>query len=214
MEADKTPLHGGGFPLLITPEADIFGGDVVIGPDLDTKLSGALSVARAVIPEDLKCSKTGVLECLQRKEVFDNITNKMKNCMAGLDSFERRKGDGSTETIYLSFSPVWAPSLDPLNPADFASGAYLKSHSCIYSLALAESEEGIQQAFREVEDKLYYQTRIAIFCLTILIFVAVVFALLISHRVTRSITEPMVYLLVTIRSVEKRVSIKSFLSLT
>mmetsp|Transcript_3599 Transcript_3599/g.7179 ORF Transcript_3599/g.7179 Transcript_3599/m.7179 type:complete len:1732 (-) Transcript_3599:138-5333(-) len=201
LEPDKAPHH---FPLLITPEADNFGGDVVIGPGLDAKISEALSVAGAIIPEDLKCSKDGAPECLRRKDAFDDITNKMKSCAKGTARFERRKADGGTETIFLSYAPVRTPFLEPLNPAEFTSGAYLKNYSCIYSLALVESEDGMQQPFREVEEKLYDQTRIAIICLAFLIFVAFVFALLISHRVARSITEPMVYLLETIRSLEKK----------
>lgn len=205
LEPDENPLQRGGFPLLITPEADNFGGDVVIGPGFDPRLSAALPVASVVVPADVKCSADGNRECYWRKRKFDEITDKMKSCAEGTASFERRTSSGGTETVYISYSPVRTPFLDPTDAADFAKGANLKNDSsCIYSLALAETEEGLKQPFRQVEDELYDQTRIAIICLTCLISLAVVLALLISYHVTSSITEPMVYLLETVRSLEKK----------
>eukprot|EP00977_Amphora_coffeiformis_P023461 scaffold13448_cov180-Amphora_coffeaeformis.AAC.1 len=189
-----TPLRQMGFPLLITADTDSMGGDVVIGPGFYRKESAAVPVASIVIKEDLKCAEDGNPECIQRVNKFNEIRKKMKDCMTGATSFSRRTADGDTETVYVAFAPVHVPFLDPVNSANFARGAFL-GNTCIYSLALAETEVGIKEPFRAVEEDYNDQTRIAIVILACLIFLAIVIAVIVAYIVARSITEPMLYLL-------------------
>ena len=198
----NTPTQPGGFHLLITPGEDNFGGDVVIGPGFLHKEEAAKPVANVVIPNDLLCSRSRKQDCLVRRNDFDSITTKMKTCKEGTESFLRRTDDGTVQKLYLSYFPVRAPFLDLSDPSDFKSGATIAKESCIYSLAIAETEQGLKQPFTSVEDDLHRQVKIAIGCLSGLILLAVAMALFISHNVTRSITEPMRYLLEVIQSVQ------------
>eukprot|EP00977_Amphora_coffeiformis_P002992 scaffold569_cov165-Amphora_coffeaeformis.AAC.25 len=198
-----TPLQDG-FPLLITPDSDNASGDVVIGPGFDQKKSTAVPVTSLVVPQDLDCAENESEDCLWRVKEFNAITDKMKNCMAGVDSFERLVDNGDTEKMYIAYAPVKTPFLDPTDSSDFRKGALLKNDRCIYSLALVETEKGLKQPFRGVEEKYHHQTRIAMACLAVIIFFAVAIAVVVSYLVTRSIAGPMLHLLEIIESVDSK----------
>lgn len=197
----NTPLQEGGFPLLVTPTVDNFGGDVVIGPGFDGSNSSAKPVASIVVPTDIACAEAGDSDCETRKQEFSKIAASMKACETGTQSFVRRSASGREERYYISYAPVKTVFMDPVNSADFASGA-LRTDSCVYSLALVEKEDGIKRPFSDVEEDLEEQTRVAIGILAGMIFFALAFAIIVSYYVARSITEPMRYLLDVIRSVE------------
>ena len=199
----STPLQDG-FPLLITTESDNTGGDAVIGPGFDQKKSTAVPVASLVIPQDIECAGVGNEDCIRREKEFKAIIDKMKKCTTGVDLFSRLGVNGDTEMMYIAYAPVETPFLDPTDSSDFGRGAVTKSDRCIYSLALVESEIGLKQPFREVQEKYKKQTYIAMACLGVIIFFAVVIAVYVSYLAARSIAGPMPYLLEIIQSVDEK----------
>ena len=202
LDFNNTPTKGGGFPLLITTSVDNFGGDCVIGPG-HTANDPARPIIESVMPADIYCAEAGDENCLGRKAEFEEIIASMKACATGTASFTRLTKSGDVELLYISYAPVTTRFLTPADSSDFARGAELWE-SCVYSFALVETATGLQEPFSDVEEELHDQIRIAIGCLSGVIFLAVVLALVVSRRVARSITEPIGYLLEVIRSVQRK----------
>jgi hypothetical protein len=73
----------------------------------------------------------------------------------------------------------------------------------VYSLALAQSKASILKPFKAIEDRMYRSIRLAIISLSVVIAVAAFLVVYFSHRLASSITEPMVYLLDLIRSINR-----------
>jgi hypothetical protein len=124
----------------------------------------------------------------------------MKVGKTGNATFYRTNEEGVQEQVYLAFAPVAVQSFLPVDSADFSRG--LKSSKYfIYSLALAETEAGLLERFDPIEQETQQQIRVAIGILSTLLAVATILVIYISLQVTKSIAEPMVYLLDIIRSI-------------
>ena len=192
---NATPLSDGGFPILVAIEGQS-DGDTVIGPGY--KLSDPpASIASKVLEHDVDCDdKT----CRSNAEAFNAIVSNMKAGKTGNASFYRTNEAGGQERVHMAFAPVAIRSLVPVNSADFSRG--LKSSMyLIYSLALAETESGLIERFDPIEEETQQQIRISIGVLASLLAVATILVVYISLQVTKSIAEPMVYLLDIIRSI-------------
>lgn len=179
------------------------GGNVVLGPGFAPAESSAKPVTEVVIPNDSECLQTDEA-CASRKRNFVDIADRMTDCRIGTDSFLRQTDAGGIEMIHISFAPVQSTFLDPPDSSDFSRGAFLRSDACVYSLALAETDEGIKEPFRSVEDDVEQQIRIAVGCLAVVIAGALLAAFFVSYYVARSVTEPMIGLLEGIRSIGKK----------
>lgn len=203
LSPENTPLKEGGFSLLITSTRVEEGeGDVVIGPGFDQKSTPSLPVAKVAIAADLDCASAGNSLCEANVRHFDEIVSKMKDCRTGAESFIRSTGTGGTQKMHISYAPVRAAFLDPVDASDFSRGASLRMDptECVYSLALVETEEGMMERFGEVEDDLRGQAVVAFCSFAGVIALALVIAILVSYCVAKSIAEPMLALVSVIRS--------------
>lgn len=193
--SQETKLEDGGFPFLVSagvgPEAD-----TVIGPGYGVD-DPPTSISNLILPYDKDCS-TGV--CTSHIEAFGKIVMDMKSGGTGNATFERSGENGVPETILLSYNPVRILGFRPVDSSDFSRGLVATDY-VIYSLALAESENGILEAFEPIKEVTNQQIAIAIGVASVLLLFAAVLVVYISLRVTESIAEPMVYLLQLIRSI-------------
>jgi hypothetical protein len=197
-----TPLSTGGFPLMITVETDAFNGDVVIGPSFNGSVT-AQPVSKVVMPLDQDCTAHGKLHCTVHNQEFEKIVEAMKAGNTSSVSFGRTTVEGGTETVYMSFAPVTVRYLKTADASDFSRGALVSDH-VIYSLGLAETEDGIVEPFVEVMDDMHRQVNVAIGILVAVIVVAVVLTICMSYVFAHSISEPMCRLLGLISSLNQR----------
>ena len=196
----STPLSVGGFPLLITVGTDAFGGDTVIGPGFSGSFS-AIPVSQVVIPFDQNCTRDGGSKCIDRKRRFMEIVESMKTGKTSTERFERtaNDGDGGTETVFIAYSPIAVKFLDPVMSSDFSRGA-LSDDYLIYSIGLAETEQGVLAPFEGIRQDMERQKHVAIGILVAVIVIAFAADLYISYLVARSISEPMQFIIGLIRS--------------
>ena len=200
LTSSSTPFSKGGFPLLITPTTDIFGGDTVIGPGLNGSVSSQ-PVSLVVMPYDQDCGDDS--RCVRRQQQFDRIAESMKAGNTSTEMFERTTASGGTETVYMAYTPIIVNYLDPVDSSDFTRGARVANHFT-YSLGFAETVEGLLEPFGAIQEDMQRQINVAIGILAAVIVIAVLATIGISYLVARSISEPMACLLELIRLVNRR----------
>lgn len=187
---EETPLARGGFPILITSKKDgVAQAETVIGPNF-SRSETARPIAPLVLEKEQNCNST---VCEVNRNAFEDVVRAMQNGESNRTAFYRLREDGTQEKVYIAFAPVLVKSYCPVNSSDFARGVK-ESEYLVYSLALAETEEGALEPFEAVEKSTEKQVYIAIGVLTLAIAVALVAVLFFSHRVATSITEPMLFL--------------------
>jgi len=196
LATSNTYVGDGGFVLMITLDADQFGGDTIIGPGVSGTSDG-LAVSEAVIPYDINCAST---TCKNRVNEFSNIVKSMKNGEKGTTEFVRTTADGGSEHLVISYAPSETRFLEATDASDFARGA-VPVNEKIYSVGLVETRDSIFEPFDEAEDDMSRQLNASIAVLSCFVFAAVVLAVFVSYRVARSISEPMLYLLEMIRCI-------------
>lgn len=197
-EGNNTKLAPGGFPFVITGLVDMTGADTVIGPGFSLKVDPSIPIGDVVLPFDNPCPGS---DCTYRSD-FEEIRERMQNGESGSASFVRTTLDGSLETVHVAFAPIKANVFVPVNGSDFSRGVNV-SEFLVYSLALAETEEGLLAPFAKVESEIHKTIGIAIGVLACVIILSTAFVIYISNRITVSMTEPMIYLLQLIQHINK-----------
>eukprot|EP00934_Nitzschia_sp_Nitz4_P004295 Nitzschia sp. Nitz4//scaffold3_size479765//268429//273580//NITZ4_000112-RA/size479765-snap-gene-1.403-mRNA-1//-1//CDS//3329550794//4285//frame0 len=192
-----TVLNVGGFPVLVTVDGEA--DDTVIGPNYSLA-DPPTSIIDKVLAYDVSGCEHSV--CVPNIEEFEAILKKMKAGEAGGASFNRTTASGGQELVHIAFAPVGVESLRALNSSDFSRGL-ISSELLIYSLALAETEEGMMRGFAQIEETTDSAVQFAIAFLSTLLVLATTLVGFLSRHVARSITEPLVYLLETIKSIRK-----------
>lgn len=193
----STPLATGGFPLLITPGTDTFGGDTVLGPGLNGSVSSQ-PVSKVVMRYDQDCGDDA--QCIKRQKEFDEIAALMKSGNTSRKTFDRTTAQGDIETVFIVYTPITVKYLDPVDSSDFTRGARV-ANQFSYSLGLVETVQGLLEPFGVIEADMQRHINVAIGVLAAVIFLAVVTTVGISYLVARSISEPMICLLELIRLV-------------
>ncbi|KAL7569171.1 hypothetical protein ACA910_016997 [Epithemia clementina (nom. ined.)] len=181
------------FPLsfLITPDADIYGGDIVVGSN-KSQWSPSL-----MIDELFQDDGNNHVE---RLEFEEDILTKMKLGQSGSGRFSRRQQDGKVEKFVVAYAPVNQTILLPLDPGRLDAGAYAVTMT-IYSVAVVMSDKGVRESFTEAEGEMYGDlNRLAMIDAALILFLSIVF-LVIVCKVTIHVTRPMIVLLETVRNI-------------
>jgi hypothetical protein len=197
---EHTPLSDGGFPILVAAQSDDCC-DTVIGPDFSDNET-AKSISKVVLPIDSTCQGIPKSECASNLAAFYEIVRSMKAGNAKNETFIRKKSGGGNETVHTAYAPVTVKRFRPINSSDFSRGV-IASDYLIYSLGLAEAEVGLLGPFEQIGEDTEKHTNAALGVLSALIAAATVVVIYLSHRVTRTITESMLYLLGLIRSINR-----------
>lgn len=195
--ADSSDRTGTGFPILITV-VDDSGGDTVVAPGFSLADGVSKPISEVLLPLDTKCQES---ECSSHLAQFGDIVKSMKHGDSGITTFSR-KTNFSEEIVYMSYAPVIVNSKRPVDVSDFSRGV-ISSDYLVYSLAFAETESVILESFEQSENNMERQIRISIGILSAVITAAALIVIYVSHRTTMSITEPMLYLLDLIRSMNR-----------
>jgi hypothetical protein len=188
---------GLGFPILITAHGDSEG-DTVVGPGFSSSDGISKFISEVMLPLDTKCEES---ECASRLAQFDDIVKSMKHGNSSYAKF-LRKTNTSEEIVHIAYSPVTVKSLRPTDASDFSRGV-ASSEYLVYSLAFAVTDAVIREPFEQSEEKMEQQIKVSIGILSAVITAAAFIVIYLSHRITVSITEPMLYLLDLIRSINR-----------
>ena len=126
----------------------------------------------------------------------------MKEGNAGSSVFTRTGPDGAEEVVDISYAPVIVKHLRALDSSDLSRGVE-RENIIIYSLALAETEDGITQSFQSIDSVVKTDVNICIAVLSVLIFVSATLTIYIAYRVTSSMISPILDLLVVIQDINR-----------
>ena len=128
---DDTVIGPGvqGFPIVITPDEDIFGGNTVIGPGYNLS-AGSTPILELIVPEDSNGTRNF--------NEFNDVVARMDNGESGSVLFTRTR-NGKEEKVFLAFAPVNVRVLRPLDHRYFAAGTNM-STNLIYGLAVGIAE--------------------------------------------------------------------------
>jgi hypothetical protein len=187
----------GGFPILIAVQGNA--SDTIVGPGVSIDQE-PVSIAEGVLPYDMNCTDDS--ECTERLNIFLKIVEEMKNGESAVTLFKRKKENGQLETMHIAYAPVSVPKITFINSSDYSRGVQ-RSDLLVYSFAIVEPEESVLIPFRAIEDTMKKQANLAIIVITAVILVASLLVVYFSHRLTKSFTEPMIYLLHLIRYINK-----------
>ena len=195
---ENTYFGSDGFPILIAVD-DSDNPETIIGPGVSEGQDSSF-ISEGVLPFDAKCIDDD--DCSERMNAFNAIIGSMKNGESKETSFTRKTQSEEVETLHVAYSPVYVTSVRPVNSSDYSRGVNREKIQ-VYSLALAETEEGILMPFQQIKASTKRQTNVAIGVLTVVIVAATLSIIYISHRLAMSFTEPMIYLLHLIRYINK-----------
>ena len=116
--------------------------DTIIGPGHDIGDDPA-AIADVILPLDALDSKN--------RDDFANVIYEMKEGQSGEVLFTRKSAEnGAEEKIMLAYAPVYARTLSPARPDDFARGSN-SSRMLLYSVAVARLETTLAKPFTEIE---------------------------------------------------------------
>ncbi|CAB9499287.1 expressed unknown protein [Seminavis robusta] len=193
LSSNRTPLATGGFHILVTTIADGGGGDGVIGPNHTVK-DAARPIGEIVNAHNESC-KSSVCG-------FAAIVKSMKAGEANSDVFTMDGPDGLPVTMHIAYSPVNVKMFRQVNASDFTRGVEEIIHT-LYSVALVEPEASFLLPFEQAEEDIQQVIRVGLAVLAIVIVIAAILVIILSQRITVSMTEPMQYLLELIRQINR-----------
>lgn len=199
---ENTRLAEDGFPLLITAERDVSTANILSAPGVDFASSGLeFESVEDLLLNDDKCNGDEQSDSCKRRRHFEAIVRDMEDGASNSTSFHRAK-DGELEKVFIAYAPVSIPSFRAIDPSDIRRGLH-ENVSVVYSLALAETEEGLYKTFRAqrrtIADIVYISLGIFLGIIG-LTYTVVVY---LSSKVSRSITYPTSKLLVLVIAVNR-----------
>ena len=199
LNSQNTPFGEGGFPVMITPGNDNFGGDTVIAPGYSSAL-GSRPIGEVILAMggESTCLES---DCAGIEDIFETIL-KMKRGEEGLANLPLSTYSGSAAPAYVAYAPVKVKSLTPLDSSDFARGVN-STDRMIYSLALVETEQSILGPFIAIEEDVARQRNIALIILCTAIVLSTLLVVYLSSKFAASIANPMLYLLDLIRHINR-----------
>ena len=157
----------------------------MVGPGYTIEGGKGYPIGDLVLQHD--CTDLQDVKCTHRRE-FENILLDMRAGKTGSTSFTRTTATGDIETVYLAYAPVISRDFAPKNSSDFSRGVDLYN-SLIFSLAVAEPEQGFLLPFQQSID-VQRIINVALGVLLALIVLAACIVTLIASRITVSITNP------------------------
>jgi hypothetical protein len=194
-----TPFTEGGFPVLIAVQ-EIPKENTILGPGYNIG-DNATEISRVVLRRDYDCNSA---LCEARIDVFRAIVASMNSGESNTTNFTRGSQNGHEELVHISYAPVKLKGIRPLDSSDFGRGVEVIEYD-IYSLGLCETEDGLLQPFKMIEDDISSAIRWVVGCIATGIFFGALFVIYISYAVTMSVTEPMLNLLEMIRCINRYV---------
>ena len=201
LESDNTKLAPGGFPILVTSKKSVLGTDTLVGPDFSLGNGEGKAIEELVLPYDeLYCEEEDP-KCTAWKQ-FEPILTEMKEGNAGSSVFTRTGPSGAEEVIDISYAPVFVKHFRALDSSDLSRGVE-REDILIYSLALAETEKGITQSFKSIEQYVKTEVNICIAVLSVLIFFSAILIIYIAYRVTSSMIRPILNLVIVVEDINR-----------
>ena len=173
---EATPLVEGGFRLMVLAKGEV--GTTLVGPGEDS--AGAKS--EDLVLQD-PCGETENDPTAYRKILADMAAGKTDRT-----TFDR-VNCGKVQTVNIAYAPVIVPIFRFLDPTNVSAGS-IEYNSTVYSLALAETSDGLTVAFRANRRPIAEIVYIAIG--TLLAFICITFAIVIyfTSWMTMSIAQP------------------------
>ena len=186
LSRDNIKLSDGSFAIVITPKTDSKGHDTVYGPGFSLSGEGE-----------------AIQDVLQADDTFDSILEQMKTGRRGKGKFIRAKSNGQEEDkVFLSYAPVYVKNYYPVDSSDITRGVQ-SEEILVYSLALAETADGLISSFNNIDAFSSRTVDICIGVLSAIIIISTILIVWIAFRVTSSMTKPILQLLGVMKSINR-----------
>lgn len=183
LNRDNIKLSDGSFAIVVTPQTDSKGHDTVYGPGFSLSGEGE-----------------AIQDVLQADDSFDTILKQMKDGQRGKGKFTR--SNGQEDEVFLSFAPVYVKNYYPVDGSDITRGVQ-SEEILVYSLALAETADGLISSFNNIDAFSSRTVDICIGVLSAIIIISTVLIVWIAFRVTSSMTKPILQLLGVMKSINR-----------
>ena len=186
LNRDNIKLSDESFAIVITPQPDSKGHDTVYGPGFSLSGEGE-----------------AIQDVLQADNTFDSILNQMKFGQRGKGKFTRARSNGQEEdAVFLSYAPVYVKNYYPVDSSDITRGVQ-SEEILVYSLALAETADGLISSFNNIDAFSNKTVDICIGVLSAIIIISAILIVWIAFRVTSSMTKPILQLLGVMKSINR-----------
>ena len=156
LNSEKTPIgySESGFPVVITPTVGSNGGDTLIGPGFQIKDGKPAMIGDVVLPFDAAESENRIFFEAQ-------IAGRMRAGERGDGVFFRSRNEkGDQEEVFMTYAPVYALTLNPVDSADLSRGS-TANETLIYSIGLGITVEDLRFPFKSVEKKVRSEINMA-----------------------------------------------------
>ncbi|CAB9506181.1 expressed unknown protein [Seminavis robusta] len=182
-----------GFPIVITPSKNIFGGNTIIGPGYEID-DGSTSILDLIVPEDSNSTRN--------YQEFSKIVKKMDQGDSGNVTFVRTQ-DGDPQSVFMAYAPVNVRVLRPVDHRDFAAGSNASS-KLVYGLAIGIVESDLFLRYEAVEERVdqqvFMSTAVSVFSMVI---IATLFTVL-TYYISLNIIRPIIALTKIVKSIKNK----------
>lgn len=192
---DRTIIGDGdtGFAFVITPIADINGGNTIFGPNYDAT-EGATAIENIALPDDEVATANRLK--------FDATVTKMAAGDAGNTTFLRTK-DEEEQRVFLAYAPVFLDVWRPLNNKNFSAGCS-STPQLIYSLGIAVDERDLYLRYQGVENRVDAQLDVARGISIAFMVLIAMMMLLLTYYISLNITRPIIALTMIVKSIKNK----------
>lgn len=196
LHKDNTAIGHGttGFPVVITPEADSSGNEVLVGPRYS--IGQTAKIEDVVLPYDAPGSK-------ERVFFEEEVASKMRNGEEGQRRFQRKTKEGLYQTVFMSYAPLYQRTLTPVDASDFGRGCTSKQ-TLIYSLGFGITTEDLVLPFTVVENEVTADVRRVQYISLALIVCAVLSVLYMTYTMCLYLSQPIMVLIAIVKSIRTK----------
>ena len=214
MTSDRTPLASGGFHVVITGRDDSNGHNALVGPNYQFGLGkDPVSITELVLPDDEcdtdKGDDPSSVQCERRRQ-FGDLVDMMQAGETSVNdtvSFTRSIGDHDSELVHFAFAAVQVKSSRTVDPSDLSAGLDIHN-TTVYSVGLAETDQGLSEAYKPFRNKMIAKLWLAVGILATVLVLAIASVIYVASVVSSSIAAPFAKLQRIVRDINRSVAMK------
>ena len=207
LSTNQTFLRGGGFPILLATSDTKVAANTLVAPGLPFGEKATLT--DALLPND-RCEEVfGFDAACEMDSRLAKIEEGMMAGQTGTGIYKQTLDDGTVETVHIAYAPVTALSVTPVDSSDFTRGVNMERPT-VFSIALAQSEEGLIATYEPMRDRLeiIMHGMIGFLGQFVLVILCIIVAVLCRLAVT--IVEPVQQLLLLVERINRRERMENF----
>mmetsp|Transcript_5640 Transcript_5640/g.11678 ORF Transcript_5640/g.11678 Transcript_5640/m.11678 type:complete len:1810 (-) Transcript_5640:117-5546(-) len=180
---------------VIALDEDVYGGDIVIGPEKNKEWEPSRIVDQLFENEPEGSP--------HRKFFEDEVLSEMKKGVEGSGRFWRENEDGEDEQLFTVYAPVTQSIVSALDPSDLVHGVQAEN-STIYSVGITCFDKAMRRPFDVVKNDLEGELqRLSVIDAALISAFTLAF-LILACKISVLVTRPMITLLSAVKSINSK----------